>query len=452
MSQKLVDGWCNDPRHVRPSRRDFMYVGLIGGLGLTLGDYFGQTAARAAQVVNDSHGGPSKEGQAKSVIHIFLPGGMAQHESFDPKPNAPIEYRGPYGTTKTNLDGEVFGELMKKTSQVADKITVIRSMTHGEAAHERGTHNMFTGYRPSPALSYPSFGSIVSHELGVRNNLPPYVCIPSMPNEYAGSGYLSSAFGPFSLGSDPGSRGGNFTVRDLSLPGGIDEKRFDRRKNMLETVDDHFRTMEKSDDLDAMDSFYQKAYAMISSKSAREAFNLSAESDATRAAYGKTQAGGRLLLARRLVEAGVRFVSTTYGGWDHHANIAPAFKKQMPDFDTAFAALINDLEQRKLLDSTLVMVSSEFGRTPKINKDAGRDHWPRVFSVVLAGGGVKRGMIYGSSDATGGEPNIDPMGIEDLSATLYHQIGIDPEKRLISPGNRPIDIVRGGKVVKEILA
>jgi hypothetical protein len=286
----------------------------------------------------------------------------------------------------------------------------------------------------------------------VRNNLPPYVCIPSMPNVYAGSGYLSSAYGPFSLGSDPGSRGGNFTVRDLSLPGGIDDKRFDRRKDMLATVDDHFRTLEKSDDLDAMDSFYQKAYAMISSKSAREAFNLSAESDATRAAYGKTQAGGRMLLARRLVEAGVRFVSTTFGGWDHHANIANGFKRQMPDFDQAFAALINDLEQRKLLDSTLVMVSSEFGRTPKINKDAGRDHWPRVFSVVLAGGGIKRGMIYGSSDATGGEPNTDPMSVEDLSATLYHQIGIDPQKRLISPGNRPIDIVRGGKVVKEILA
>jgi hypothetical protein len=452
MSQKLVDGWCNDPRHVRPSRRDFMYVGLIGGLGLTLGDYFGQTAARAAQVVNDAHGGKSKEGQAKSVIHIFLPGGMAQHESFDPKPNAPIEYRGPHGTTKTNLDGELFGELMKNTAQVADKITVIRSMTHGEAAHERGTHNMFTGYKPSPALSYPSFGSIVSHEFGVRNNLPPYVCIPSMPNPYAGSGYLSSAFGPFSLGSDPGNKGGNFTVRDLSLPGGIDEKRFDRRKSMLATVDDHFKNLEKSDDLDAMDSFYQKAYAMISSKDAREAFNMTAESDATKDAYGRTSAGGRMLMSRRLVEAGVRFVSMTYGGWDHHANIDKAFKGQMPAFDQAFAALIKDLEQRKMLDSTLVMVSSEFGRTPKVNKDAGRDHWPRVFSVVLAGGGIKKGMIYGTSDATGGEPNSDPMVLEDLAATIYHQIGIDPDKRLVAPGNRPIDIVRGGKVVHEILA
>jgi hypothetical protein len=323
-------------------------------------------------------------------------------------------------------------------------------MTHGEAAHERGTHNMFTGYRPSPALQYPSFGSIVSHELGVRNNLPPYVCIPSVPNEFAGSGYLSSAYGPFALGSDPTSKG--FSVRDLQMPSGVDEKRFDRRRTLLQTVDDHFKSLEKSDDLDAMDSFYKKAYAMISSKEAREAFNLAAEPDAVKDQYGRNTAGQRTLMARRLVEAGVRFVSLTYGGWDHHANITNAFRQQMPPFDVAFAALIKDLDQRKMLDSTLVMVSSEFGRTPKVNKDAGRDHWPRVFSVVLAGGGIKRGMVYGSSDSTGGEPNTDPLSVEDMSATIYHQLGIDPQKRLIAPGNRPIDIVRGGKPVKEILA
>jgi hypothetical protein len=428
-----------------------LYVGLVGGLGLTLGDFFRQqSTARAADAVKDEHGGPSKEGVAKSVIHIFLPGGMAQHESWDPKPNAPIEYRGPFSTVKTKIDGEVFSEQMKHSAEIADKLTVIRSMTHGEAAHERGTHNMFTGYRPSPALQYPSFGSIVSHELGVRNNLPPYVCIPSVPNEYAGSGYLSSAYGPFALGSDPTSKG--FSVRDLQMPSGVDEKRFDRRRTLLQTVDDHFKSLEKSDDLDAMDSFYQKAYAMISSKEAREAFNLAAEPDAVKEQYGRNTAGQRMLMARRLVEAGVRFVSLTYGGWDHHANITNGFRQQMPPFDVAFAALIKDLDQRKMLDSTLVMVSSEFGRTPKVNKDAGRDHWPRVFSVVLAGGGIKRGMIYGSSDSTGGEPNTDPMSVEDMSATIYHQLGIDPQKRLIAPGNRPIDIVRGGKPVKEILA
>lgn len=451
MSTKLNNGWCSDPRHVRPSRRDFLYVGLVGGLGLTLGDYF-QGQALAVPAVADAHGGPSKEGAAKSVIHIFLPGGMAQHESFDPKPTAPIEYRGPLGTTPCNIKGEFFSEYMKHTSQIADKICVIRSMTHGEAAHERGTHNMFTGYRPSPAIQYPSFGSIVSHEFGVRNNLPPYVCIPSVPNEFAGSGYLSSAYGPFALGSDPGSRSGNFTVRDLSMPPGVDEKRFDRRKGMLAAVDSHFKAAEKSDALDAMDSFYQKAYAMISSKQAREAFNLAAEPDALKDAYGRNTAGGRMIMARRLVEAGVRFVSLTYGGWDMHAQVANGMKRQLPDFDQAFSALIKDLDQRGLLNSTLVMVSSEFGRTPKVNKDAGRDHWPKVFSVVLAGGGIKRGMIYGSSDSTGAEPNTDPMTVENLSATIYHQLGIDPDKRLIAPGDRPIDIVRGGKVVNEILA
>src|SRR2546421_3042589 len=360
--------WCSDPAHVRPgrSRREFLYVGLVGGLGLTLGNYLGLSEARGETKTYES-----KEGPAKSVIHIFLPGGISAQESFDPKPYAPIEYRGPLGTVKTKLAGEVFSETIPQIAAIADKITVVRSMTHGEAAHERGTHNMFTGYRPSPAVQYPSMGSVVSHEFGPRNNLPPYVCVPSMSNPYAGSGYLSYAYGPFSLGADPAA--GNFSVRDLTLPEGVDEKRFSRRRTMLSAVDDHFRRLEKSDALDAMDSFYQRAYAMISSKQAREAFNLSAEPDALKDKYGRNTAGGRMLMARRLVEGGVRFVSMTYGGWDHHANINNAFGKQMPDFDKAFAALINDLDERKMLDSTLVMVSSEFGRTPKINKDAGRD-------------------------------------------------------------------------------
>ena len=459
MAKPSFDGsFCNDPRHVRPSnssRREFLFVGLVGGLGLTLGNYFGLRSAHAGAAGIDRAGklvigGNEKIAKAKSVIHIFLPGGMSAHESFDPKPYAPIEYRGPLGTIKTKLDGEVFSELMKDTAGVADKVTIVRSMTHGEAAHERGTHNMFTGYRPSPALNYPSFGSIVSHEYGSRNNLPPYVCVPNLPNPYAGSGYLSSSYGPFSLGADPSNR--NFAVRDLGLPNGVDADRFEQRKGMLSAVDYHFRQMEKSDDLDAMDSFYQRAYAMISSKDAREAFNLAAESDEMKQKYGMNGAGQRLLLSRRLVEAGVRFVSTTYGGWDHHNNILRGIQGQLPPFDKALAALINDLDQRGLLDTTLVMVTTEFGRTPKINKEDGRDHWPKVFSILMAGGGIKRGQIYGSSDATGAEPENDPLYVEDMAATIYHLLGIDPEKRLISPGDRPIDIVRGGKVVQDLLA
>ena len=440
---------CGSPDHWRPaSRREFLYVGLIGGLGMTLGQYFGGQSALGD--LTDVDTAASKEGPAKSVIHIFLPGGIASQETFDPKPYAPIEYRGPLGTVKTKIQGEVFSEYLKETASIADKITVIRSLTHGEAAHERGTHNMFTGYRPSPAIQYPSFGSVVSEEFGPRKNMPPYVCIPTLPNPYAGSGYLSSAYGPFSLGADPAS--GNFTVRDLALPNGIDDSRFERRKSILAAVDHHFHTLEKTDSLAAMDTFYQRAYSLISSKEAREAFNLKAEPDSIKNEYGKNQAGMRLLLARRLVEGGVRFISTVYGGWDHHQSIHQGMASQLPQFDKAFATLIRDLDRRKLLDSTLVMVSSEFGRSPKINQTSGRDHWPKVFSVVLAGGGIKKGLIYGSSDATATDPDHDPLGVEDFAATLYHQIGINPSKRLMSAGNRPIDIVRGGKVVNELIA
>src|SRR3989440_3607957 len=314
MKGKSFGTWYDDPAHFRrPTRRAFLHVGVVGGLGLTLADFF----RLQAQADMKLPGG--KEGPAKSIIHIFLPGGMAHQESFDPKPYAPIEYRGEMGVIPTKLDGVSFNEYLRQTAQVADKLTVCRSMTHGEAAHERGTHNMFTGYRPSPALQYPSMGSVVSHEFGPRNNLPPYVCVPTMSNPYAGSGYLSSAYGPFSLGADPAA--GNFTVRDLNLPEGIDEKRFSKRKSMLATVDDHFRSLEKSDALDAMDSFYQRAYALISSKEAREAFNIAAEPDAIKEEYGRNEAGMRLLMCRRLVEAGGRVGSTTYGGWGHRVKL-----------------------------------------------------------------------------------------------------------------------------------
>lgn len=449
MSERIHCDWCNDPSHVRPSmanRREFLYVGLIGGLGLSLPQFLKlETEAKAQQKFYET-----KEGPAKSIIHIFLPGGMSAQESFDPKVYAPVEYRGPMNSIDTKIPGVKFGETMKHTAQIADKITVVRSMTHGEAAHERGTHNMFTGYRPSPALQYPSMGSVVSHEFGPKNNLPPYVCIPGQPNEFAGSGYLSSAYGPFSLGSDPTQ--GNFSVRDLSLPGGVSVERFERRRSMLQAVDDHFKTLEESDALDAMDSFYDRAYAMISSKEAREAFDLNSEPKELRDQYGRNAAGQRMIMARRLVEAGVRFVSMTYGGWDHHGNIANAFNGQMPAFDQAYAMLIKDLEDRGLLESTLVMVTSEFGRTPKINKDGGRDHWPKVFSIALAGGGLKRGLVYGTTDATASEPGDNPLNVADLATTVYKQMGIVADKELMAPGDRPIEIVDGGNVVDALIA
>ena len=419
-----------------------MHIGLLGGLGLSLGDFL-QMKAQGAQKFYKS-----VEGPAKNVIHIYLPGGMAHQESWDPKPYAPLEYRGPFGSVKTKIPGIHFSENFQESAKIADKLTICRSMTHGEAAHERGTHNMFTGYKPSPAIKFPSFGSVVSHELGSRKNLPPYVCIPTVPNEFAGSGYLSSSFGPFSVGSDPAKK--EFEVRDLSLPKDISDHRFADRKNLLKMVDSHFRSKENSDGLDAMDKFYKDAYSLINSKEAKEAFDLSKENQKVKERYGKNEAGLRMLLARRLVESGVRFVSLTYGGWDHHQNIETGFSKQAPQLDKAFATLISDLDERGMLDSTLVILSSEFGRTPKINKDNGRDHYPRVFSVALAGGGITRGNIYGSSDAFATAPEDNPLSVEDLASTIYDRIGIVADKELMAPGGRPMEIVDGGKVIKEI--
>jgi len=390
--------------------------------------------------------------KAQSVIHIFLPGGAAAQETWDPKPLAPAEYRGPLGSVQTVIPGVRFSEHLSKTAKIADKLTVVRSMTHGEAAHERGTHNMFTGYKPSPAVNYPSFGSVVSKQLGGKDSLPAYVCIPQKISnngqDVAGTGYLPTSFGPFSLGSDPAAPG--FKVRDLNFD--VSADRFARRRSILDTVDSHFRYAENSDNLAAMDTFYQQAFDLISSPKAKGAFDLAKETEAMKNAYGLNQAGQRLLMARRLVESGVRFVSVTYGGWDMHNNIGSGISKTLPFFDQAYAALISDLEQRGMLDSTLVMISSEFVRTPKINQNAGRDHWPRVFSVVFAGGGFKKGLIYGSSDATGADVEDKPLSVENLAATLYNQIGIDPNMKLETEDKRPVSLVYNGTVMNELLA
>ena len=425
-------------------RRGFLSVGTIGALGISLADVLRMEKAKA-----DIKNYASREGTAKSVIYIYLPGGAAHQETFDPKPFAPVEYRGPMGSIETSIPGVRLGEMLPHTAKIVDKIAICRSMTHGEAAHERGTHNMFTGYRPSPALQYPSMGSVVAHEFGPRNNLPPYVCIPNQPNEFAGTGYLSSSYAGFSLGSDPADK--NFQVRDLSLPGGVDAGRFDKRRRMLDVVNGYFREKEKSDSLDALDTFYDRAYSMISSQQAREAFDMAKEPDAIKDEYGRNQAGMRMLLARRLVEAGVRFVTLTYGGWDMHDNIQNGIKNQVPALDQGFATLIRDLDRRGLLSSTLVCIGSEFGRTPKINNLAGRDHWPKVFSVVMAGGGIKQGIVYGSSNATASEPEDDPLTVEDWATTIYDRLGIVADKELMAPGDRPIEIVDGGKVRKELI-
>ena len=440
-------------------RRSFIQVGLLGGVGLSLPDLF-RIRATAGEVRVP---GASKrtEGPAKSVIQIILPGGLASQESWDPKPEAPIEYRGPLGVVKTKISGVVFSENLAHTAEIANKITVVRSVTGKIPDHAQATYQMFTGYLPTPAIQHPSLGAVVSEEFGPRNNLPAYVGLPNVPPA-AGTGYLSSKYGAFELGVDPGQK--NFQVRDIALPKGVTEERFERRRTAREALEDHFRALEANPaELDAMGEFYQQAYKLISSPEARKAFSLDGEPESATKLYGEYKnprngrpmsIGRQLILARRLVEAGVRLVTVIYNGtdgWDNHLRIKEAVSNGMPAFDLAFAGLIQDLEQRCLLDSTLVMVTSEFGRTPKVNENAGRDHWARVYSQVLAGGGITRGQIYGATNATSTEPDRDAVPVEDFLATVYHQLGIDSEDRLVAPGGRPIDIVRDGRVVDGLI-
>ena len=405
--------------------------------------------------------GSVKEGRAKSVIHLHLPGGMAQQESWDPKPEASSEYRGAFGVVKTNT-GEIVSENFARLAKVADKLTILRSVTGKIPDHGQATYHLFTGYTPTTVIDYPQMGSVVSHLLGERKGLPPYVAVPSSNGFAGGTGFLSSKHGAFQLNADPGA-GGEFKVRDFSVPAGVTMEQFERRKSARAIVEKHLRALDADTDrLNTMDEFHRSAYALLTSDDARRAFSLEGESEAMRDLYGRgyklkqnapAAVGERLLLARRMVEAGVRFVTVNYGSWDSHVGIKETSKEQMPALDHAITGLITDLDQRGLLESTLVMVTTEFGRTPKINKDNGRDHWARVYSMLLAGGGITRGQIYGASDATAAEPARDEVKLEDYLATVYHQLGIDSNERLAAfGGTRPIDIVKGGRVVKGVLA
>ena len=425
------------------TRRRALQVGSLAGFGLGLPDLL-RWEARA-----DRKDFASRPGPAHSVISIFLPGGIAHQDTFDPKPQSPTQYRGTLEVIDTRLPGIQFSSLLPKTATILDRVTLCRGVSHVLADHDAGVHQMYTGYGPSPAIRFPSLGSVVSHEFGPRNDLPAYICVPNKHHRFAGNGYLSTAHGPFGLGSDPAVSG--FAVKDLRPPPRLSPSRQVRARGLLSLVNERVDRESRVSRLEAVDSFYEQAYRMIDSPQARSAFDLSKEKPATRDAYGSGAAGMRMLLARRLVEAGVRFVSLEYGTWDNHFNIAPSLQVQVPSFDQALAALVTDLDDRGLLKTTLVTVTTEFGRTPRINSAAGRDHWSRVFSVLLAGAGIRRGHVHGSSDLTASSPDTGALAPRDLLTTVYHQIGIVAEKELMAPGDRPIEIVKGGRVVQELL-
>ncbi|RFC43944.1 MAG: DUF1501 family [Verrucomicrobia bacterium] len=440
---------------MRMQRRDAMRVGFCSALGLSMGDLFRIQAESAQGAVT------VKEGKARSVIHLHLPGAMAQQESWDPKPEAPSEYRGAFGVAKTS-NGDIFSENFARLAKVSDKINVVRSVVGKIPDHSQATYHLFTGYTPTTVIDYPQMGSVVSHLLGQRGELPPYIAIPNIHSFSGGTGYLSSSVGAFQLNADPGAAG-DFRVRDMTIPKDVVPAQLERRNHARKIIEAQMRRLEAdTDKLDTMDGFYKSAFSLLTSEAARSAFELGEESEATRDLYGRgyklkqnapAAVGERLLLARRLVESGVRFVTVNYGSWDSHVDIKGTCNEHMPALDHALTGLITDLEQRGLLDSTLVMVTTEFGRTPKVNSSNGRDHWARVYSMLLAGGGLTRGQIYGASDATSSEPSRDAVPLEDFLSTVYHQLGIDSSVRLPAfGGTRPIDIVKGGKPVKGLIA
>ena len=433
----------------RYSRRDALRVGSLGGLGLSLGQMLRLEAA-----IKDY---PLVEGSAKSVIQIVLPGGIAAQETWNPKSESPVEYRGPFGVNETSIAGIKIGGIWPEIAKIADKLTVVRSVVGKIPDHGQASYHMLRGYPMTPAIKHPTVGTVVNHEFERRGALPGYIAIGG---DLGGeTGYLGTQHGPFSTGNTPDS--GGMEVRDLRLPDGISLAEFEHSQRVREAINGTFRKIEANPaPLDTLDAYYKQAYEMMSSDAVRDAFDLSREDDKIKERYGlgrfndRTggEAGMRMLLARRLVEAGARFITLKYGSWDDHTNIKTSYENQMPAFDNAFATLIKDLDERGLLDSTLVWVTSEFGRTPKINNVAGRDHWSRVFSIGMAGGGLKPGAYFGDSDITSSEVASDGVPLADLHATIYKLIGINSDKELMAAGDRPMEIIDGGKPVEAIIA
>jgi hypothetical protein len=434
------------------ARRDFIQLGLGGMMGLGLADIL---RLQAAEAVTPS----AKSKKPVNCILVWLDGGPSHYESFDPKPDAPSEIRGEFKSIPTSVPGIHFSECVPELAKVADKMSVIRSIAHKDPNHGGGNHYMMTG-APTPVpvacgafvTFHPSFGSMVSYDRGVRNGLPAYMSLPQVSRS-GGPNFLGGQHAPFVIGGNPDNK--NFQVRDVVLPSDISEGRAENRQALRKSLDQMLRINDKlaDDPTVTFDKFYEQGLNLVASPEAQAAFDIAKESDKVRESYGRNDFAQRLLMARRLVEVGVSFVTVYYGGWDHHKDIFKTLKGDFNKrFDLGVAALIRDLDQRGMMDNTLVVVLGEFGRTPKVNKDAGRDHWPYAMSVLMAGAGVPRGQVVGATDAKGYHAAENVYKPEDFAATLYTKMGIDHTRVLHTNTGRPIQIVNGGKPMKELFA
>ncbi len=418
-------------------RRDFTRIGALGAGGLTLGNYL--RLAEAAEV---------KAAKAKSAIFVWLGGGPSHLDTFDMKPDAPAEIRGEFKTIATNVPGMNICEHLPKLAACADKFSILRGITHNIAGHELGTVYLNTGNRPVPSLEYPGYGAVVSKELPGANDLPHFVAIPSTPQK---AGYLGVRSVPLQTNSAP-KIGVPFSVRGIALEDGLTVEQFTGRQRLLDKVDTAFRELEgKNALIDGLDRFDQQAYDLISSPTAREAFDTSRESADVAQSFGAHNFGQSCLLAMRLVEAGVRFATVSFSGWDTHSgNFKKSRDDLLPQLDQGLAALLRTLDVRGLLATTTIYVTGEFGRTPKINPQAGRDHWPRAMISLLAGGGVAGGRVVGASDDRGEGPAHEQFTPEQVAATFYHTLGIDHRKEYHTATGRPVMIVRDGAIIKQL--
>ena len=441
------------------SRRSFLHVGTAGVLGAGLG--LPQLLAAEAAARRQGRG-PKDE---VSVIILFLKGGLSTIDTFDLKPNAPAEIRGEFNPIATVVPGIQFCEHLPQVAQQADKFSLIRSFAHGNSNHGQADHYMLTGYHPragfngglTPNNQWPSHGSVIARKLGPRlgdssaGAVPPYVCLPKM-HPSAGSAYLGPAAAPFVIEADPNAPG--FSVPDLVPPLSLEADRLDTRRALLAKVDRFQQAAEREANQQArtVSVFREKAFAMMTSPQAKAAFDIAAERAETRDRYGRTSLGQSCLMARRLVEAGVRCVTIDHSNWDTHDNNFTILKNELlPALDQGMSALFEDLAGRGLLERTLVMVTGEFGRTPRINKNAGRDHWGPAFTVAVGGGGIQGGRVIGASDERAERPATDPHGPENLSATMYHLLGINYNEEFHTPEGRPVKIVNDGKVIWELM-
>lgn len=429
------------------TRRDCLRLGTAALFGLP---FTSENLLRGAEGKK-----PAKE---VSLIFVFLHGGLSTIDTFDLKPDAPAEFRGEFKPIKTKTPGLEVCEHLPKLARETDKYSLIRSFRHHNSDHGPADHYMLTGYFPSAGFNpnlapnnlRPAHGSVISKKLGPRGSVPPYVCLPKM-HASTGPAYLGANHAPFVIDSDPSSP--NFAVPDLAPPPAIAADRLDDRQKLLAQVDRFHKSAETraNKQAQAVETFRGKAFDLMTSPEAKRAFDISAEPDKLRDAYGRQTLGQSCLLARRLVEAGVRCVTIDHNNWDtHDGNFKTLKDSLLPQFDSGIGTLFRDLSDRGMLETTMVVVTGEFGRTPRINKNAGRDHWGPSFTVMLGGGGLKNGVVVGASDARAEKPATDPYGPEDLAATMYTRMGIDPKDEFRSPDGRPLAIVNNGKLIREI--